>query len=195
MPRPPSHPAILPALLLLVPGLLLPGCAPPNPTAAAGAAPAATPPAFPFGHRVDSLNGIAGHRFGEPPSAFPRLHLEPPDLGVPLRSYTSEAPTGWFGRHRTQVRYQYYTFFYDQFFAFVALGDPAVLKSEATHLFGPGRAQGAHQLLWEGKQVRAVYSEKAVGPGREGRLDVVSKPLEAVLAAKQSVRFKAENAP
>ena len=193
--RPSRHPAILPALLLLVPGLLLSGCAPPNPTAAAGAAPAATPPAFPFGHRVDFLNGIAGHRFGEPPNAFPRLHLELPDTGVPLRSYTSEAPTGWFGRHRTQVRYQYYTFFYDQFFAFVALGDPAVLKSEATHLFGPGRAQGAHQLLWEGKQVRAVYSEKAVGPGREGRLDVVSKPLEAALAAKQYPGVKAENAP
>ena len=195
MPRPSRHRAILPALLLLVPGLLLPGCAPPNPTAAAGAAPAATPPAFPFGHRVDSLNGIAGHRFGEPPSAFPRLHLELPDLGVPLRSYTSEAPTGWFGRHRTQVRYQYYTFFYDQFFAFVALGDPAVLKSEATHLFGPGRAQGPHQLLWEGSQARAVYSEKAVGAGREGRLDVVSKPLEADLAAKQYPGVKAENAP
>ena len=194
MPRPSRHPALLPALLLLVPGLLLPSCAPPNPTAAAGAAPAATPPAFPFGHRVDSLNGIAGHRFGEPPSAFPRLHLEPPDLGVPLRSYTSEAPTGWFGRHRTQVRYQYYTFLYDQFFAFVALGDPAVLKSEATHLFGPGRAQGAHQLLWEGRQARAVYSEKAVGAGREGRLDVVSKPLEADLAAKQYPGVKTENA-
>ena len=195
MPRPSRHRAILPALLLLVPGLLLPGCAPPNPTAAAGAASTATPPAFPFGHRVDSLNGIAGHRFGEPPSAFPRLHLELPDLGVPLRSYTSEAPTGWFGRHRTQVRYQYYTFFYDQFFAFVALGDPAVLKSEATHLFGPGRAQGPHQLLWEGSQARAVYSEKAVGAGREGRLDVVSKPLEADLAAKQYPGVKAENAP
>ena len=153
-----------------------------------------TPPAFPFGHRVDSLNGIAGHRFGEPMRAFPRLHLVPPDLGVPLQSYTSEAPTGWFGRHRAQVPDQYYTFLYDQFFAFVALGDPAVLKTEATHLFGPGRTQGAHQLLWEGRQARAVYSEKAVGAGREGRLDVVSKPLEAVLAAKQSVRFTAENA-
>ena len=194
MPRPSRHPAILPALLLLVPGLLLSGCAPPNPTAAAGAAPAATPPAFPFGHRVDSLNGIAGHRFGEPRRAFPRLHLEPPDTGVPLQSYTSEAPTGWFGRHRTQVRYQYYTFFYDQFFAFVALGDPAVLKSEATHLFGPGRAQGPHQLFWEGSQARAVYSEKAVGSGHEGRLDVVSKPLEAALAAKQYEGVKAENA-
>ena len=195
MPRPSRHPALLPALLLLVPGLLLPSCAPPNPTAAAGAAPAATPPAFPFGHRVDSLNGIAGHRFGEPLRAFPRLHLEPPDTGVPLRSYTSGASTGWFGQHRAQVPDQYYTFFYDQFFAFVALGDPAVLKSEATHLFGPGRAQGSHQLLWEGKQVRALYSEKAVGPGREGRLDVVSKPLEAALAAKQYPGVKAENAP
>ncbi|WP_158010995.1 hypothetical protein, partial [Hymenobacter lapidarius] len=173
---------------------LLPGCAPPDPTTAAGAAPAATPPAFPFGHRVDSLNGIAGHRFGEPPSAFPRFHLELPTMDFPLRSYTSGDPTGWFGQHRAQVPDQYYTFFYDQFFAFVAQGDPAVLKSEATRLFGAGRAQGPHQLLWEGKQARAVYSEKVVGRGREGRLDVVSKPLEAALAAKQYPGDKAENA-
>ena len=102
-----AHPAALLALLLLAPGLLLPGCAPPNPTAAAGAAPAATPPAFPFGHRVDSLNGIAGHRFGEPPGAFPRLHLELPTTGMPTRTYTSEATTGWFGQHRAQVPDQY----------------------------------------------------------------------------------------
>ena len=199
MPHFSRHPAALLTLLLLTPGLLLPGCVPPNPTAAAGTAPAATipppPPAFPFGYRLDSLNGIAGHRFGEPLRAFPRLHLEPPDTGVPLQSYTSEAPTGWFGRHQAQVPYQYYTFLFDQFFAFVALGDPTILKSEATRLFGPGRAQGPHQLLWEGRQARAVYSEKAVGAGCEGRLDVVSKPLEAVLAAKQFMRFKVKDAP
>ena len=184
MPRPSRHPAILPALLLLANGLLLSGCSSPNPTTAAGAAPAATPPAFPFGQRVDSLNGIAGHRFGEPPGAFPRLHLELPTTGMPTRTYTSEATTGWFGQHRAQVPGQYYTFLDGKFFAFVALGDPAVLKTEATHLFGPGRAQGPHQLFWEGSQARAVYSERAVSAGREGRLDVVSKPLEAALAAK-----------
>ncbi|MET4076483.1 hypothetical protein [Hymenobacter sp. UYCo722] len=191
--RPPAH---LLALLLLAPGLLLPGCAPPNPTTAAGAAPAATPPppAFPFGHRVDSLNGIAGHRFGEPLRAFPRLHLAPPDTGVPLQSYSSGAPTGWFSRHRARVPDQYYTFLDGHFFAFMAQGDPAVLQSEATRLFGPGRAQGPHQLLWEGRQARAVYSETVEGSTREGRLDVVSKPLEAVLAAKQYAGVKAGNA-
>ena len=194
MPRLPRYPTLLLVLQLLAPGLLLPSCAPPNPTAAAGAAPAATPPAFPFGQRVDSLNGIAGHRFGEPPSAFPWLHLELPTTGMPTRTYTSGATTGWFGQHRAQVPNQYYTFLYDKFFAFVALGDPAVLKTEATHLFGPGRAQGPHQLFWEGSQARAVYSERAVSAGREGRLDVVSKPLEAALAAKQYPGVKAENA-
>lgn len=194
MPRPPRYPTLLLVFQLLAPGLLLPGCAPPNPTAAAGAVPAATRPAFPFGHRVDSLNGIAGHRFGEPPSAFPRLHLELPTTGMPTRTYTSAATTGWFGQHRAQVPDQYYTFLDGQFFAFVALGAPTVLKLQATHLFGPGQAQGAQQLLWEGSQARAVYSERAVGAGREGRLDVVSKPLEADLAAKQYPGVKAENA-
>ena len=147
MPRLPRYPTLLLVLQLLAPGLLLPSCGPPNPTAAAGEGPAATRPAFPFGHRVDSLNGIAGHRFGEPPRAFPPLHLELPTTGMPTRTYTSEAPTGWFGQYRAQVPDQYYIFLDGKFFTFMALGDPTVLKPEITHLFGPDWAQGAHQLF------------------------------------------------
>ncbi len=198
MPRPSRHPAALLALLLLAPGWLLPGCAPPNPTAAAGAAPAAPapPPAFPFGHRLDSLNGIAGHTFGEPPSAFSHLRLLPHIPGVPVDStqaYASEETTGWFDQHRTQGTFQFYYFLHNRFYAFAALGDAAVLRPEAISLFGPGQAQGPNQIVWEGKQARAVYSEEAVGPGREGRLDVLSKPLEARLVAEQQTQRKAEN--
>ena len=39
-----------------------------------------------------------------------------------------------------------------------------------------------------------MYTEKAAGFGREGRLDVLSKPYEAELAARASAKLKAENA-
>ncbi|MDQ2769111.1 MAG: hypothetical protein M3Y54_01250 [Bacteroidota bacterium] len=199
---PAFHPFLTPAtLLLLTGGGLLAGCSSPSPTASPTADAVKTavspPPAFPFGGKVDSLHGIAGHAFGEPLSAFPKLRLLPPTPGVPVgptRTYTSEGTTGWFGKHRAQVNVQLYTFLDGKFYAFVALGDPAVLRPEATYLFGPGQAQGAYQLSWEGRQARAVYTEKAAGFGREGRLDVVSKTLEAVLAAKQQAQLKAENA-
>ena len=198
---PAFHPFLTPATLLLTGGGLLAGCSSPSPTAppAADAVKTATSPApaFPFGGKVDSLHGIAGHAFGEPLSAFPKLRLLPPTPGVPVgptRTYTSEGTTGWFGKHRAQVNTQLYTFLDGKFYAFVAIGDPAVLRPEATYLFGPGQAQGAYQLFWEGSQARAVYAEKAAGFGREGRLDVLSKPMEAALAAKQQAQLKAENA-
>ncbi|MFC6225675.1 hypothetical protein ACFP2F_20680 [Hymenobacter artigasi] len=196
MPHFSRHPAALLALLLLAHGLLLPGCAPPNPTAAAGAPPAATPPAFPFGHRVDSLNGIAGHTFGETPSTFPHLRLLPQIHGIPegpTRAYASTGTTGWFDQHRTQVNFQFYYFLDGKFYAFATLGDAAVLRPEATALFGPGQAQGPNQIVWEGRQARAVYTEEAVGAGLEGRLDVLSKPLEAALMAEEQAQRKAEN--
>ncbi|WP_126546958.1 hypothetical protein [Hymenobacter amundsenii] len=189
------------ALLFLANGLLLAGCSSPNSTApsAADAVKTATapPPAFPFGGKVDSLNGIAGHTFGEPLSAFTDLRLLPPTPGVPVgptRTYTYEGTNGWFGKHRAQVPSQLYTFLDGKFYAFVALGDPTVLRPEATFLLGPGQAQGANQFFWDGAQARAVYAENTMGLGREGRLDVLSKSMEAALAAKQQAQLKADNA-
>ncbi len=89
---------------------------------------------------------------------------------------------------------QLYSFLDGKFCAFVALGDPAVLRPETGYLFGPGQAQGQYQSFWDGSRARAVYTEKAVGFGREGRLDVLSKPYEAELAARARAKLKAENA-
>ncbi|MGY3090956.1 hypothetical protein ACVWYF_004020 [Hymenobacter sp. UYAg731] len=190
-----------PSVALVLASGLLASCSSPSPTSTAADSTAGNstppPPAFPFGGKIDSLDGIAGHAFGEPLSAFPKMRLLPPIPGVPAGptvTYTSEETTGWFGKHRTQVRTQLYSFLDGKFCAFLAIGDPAVLRPEATFLFGPGLAQGKYQLFWEGSRARAVYAEKAEGFGMEGRLDVLSKPYEAELAARASAKLKAENA-
>lgn len=165
----------------------------PDPAAAPPAAPA--PPKFPYGTKVDSLNGSPGHSFGQPLTAFAKLEpirLEP---GVPFRAYRAPAAGagGWFSRHRREVPGQFYHFVDGQFFRFRAVGDAATLRTEANYLFGPGRVEGL-QVFWEGERARAVYSEQVRGLGREGTLDVLSKPLEAALAAREKARLQADNA-
>jgi hypothetical protein len=73
------------------------------------------------------------------------------------------------------VRTLYY-FLDGKFCRFLAIGDAAVLRPEATYLFGPDQAEGKYRLFWEGRRARAAYVEKAQGFGWEGTLDVVSKP-------------------
>ncbi|RZK17070.1 MAG: hypothetical protein EOO56_18665 [Hymenobacter sp.] len=119
--------------------------------------------------------------------------------GELTRTYDDEGvagakATGWFGKHRPQVPTQLYWFLDNKFSQFRAVGDAATLRAEAIYLLGPGQAQGQYQLFWEGSRARAVFSEQARGFGREGTLDVLSKPLEAELAAKKQALLKAENA-
>ena len=154
---------------------------------------------FPFGAKVDSLNGIAGHTFGQPVSAFPKMRLMQTSPGELSRTYSDEGvagakATGWFGKHRPQIPIQLYWFLDNKFSQFRAVGDAATLRAEAIYLLGPGQTQGQYQLFWDGSRARAVYSEQARGFGREGTLDVLSKPLEAELAAKKQALLKAENA-
>ncbi|MGI4735324.1 MAG: hypothetical protein ACRYG7_09115 [Janthinobacterium lividum] len=179
-------------------GGLLTSCSSPSPATSEAQATASTPPAptpqFPFGSRVDSLNGIAGHAFGEPLSAFPKMRPLPPTSGELTRTYSYEGKEGWFGKHQAQVSTQLYYFLNGKFCRFLAIGNPTVLRPEATYLFGPGQAEGKYRLFWEGSQARAAYVEQARGFGMEGRLDVLSKALEAEQAAQEKARLKAENA-
>lgn len=157
--------------------------------------PTATPPKFSYGAKVDSLNGIPGHTFGQPLRAFPKMETFAPELGVLTRTYG--LPDGvagtWFARHRAQVPYQYLDFLDGQLYRFRAVGEPAALKAEATYLLGPGQVEG-ERVFWEGERARAAYSEQVRGLGREGRLDIVSKPLEAAQQAKAQAQLKADNA-
>ena len=177
---------------------LLGSCSQSTPGATADGAAAAAPEAsaqFPFGAKVDSLNGLAGYTFGQPLSAFPKMELLPSDPGVFTRSYSlpNGLPSGWFAKHYAEVPYQYCDFLDGQFYRFRSVGNAATLRAEALYLLGPGQDQGM-QIFWEGNRARAVYTEKVRGFEREGRLDVLSKPLEAAQTAKDQAKLKAENA-
>ena len=190
---------IVSAALLALTSPWLAGCSSPNPatTSTTAAAGVTAPPAsqFPFGSKVDSLDGIAGHTFGQPLSAFPKMRLIPPAPGERTRTYEYEGTEGWFGKHHAQVRTQFYYFLNGKFYRFMALGNPAALRPEATYLFGPGQAEGNSRLFWEGRRARAAYVERAssLGFGLEGQLDVLSKPFEAEQAAQAQAQLKAEN--
>jgi hypothetical protein len=130
------------APLLTLTGILLSGCSSPSPATTATTPAAAVTPEpstrFPFGGKVDSLNGIAGHTFGQPLSAFPKMRAMPVSPGELTRAYVYEGSEGWFGKHHKQVRTQFYYFLNGKFCCFMALGNPTVLRPEATYLFGPG---------------------------------------------------------
>ncbi len=160
---------------------------------AAALAPAVSP--FPYGTRVDSLNGIAGYVLGQPLRVFAKLEPLALDPGDPIRRYRmpAAASRGWFAKHRQQVPYQYVDFVDGQFYRFRAIGEPDALRAEALFLFGPGLVEGT-QVFWEGARARAAYSEQIRGLGRQGTLDVLSKPLEAALAAKAQAKLQADNA-
>ena len=182
------------ALGLLSSALLLSSCSSPDSTTTgATQATAPAPPAFPFGGKVDSINGIAGHAFGEPLSSFSQLRPIPSTPGEPTKAYAYEGSAGWFGKHKAQVRALYY-FLDGKFCHFRAYGDAAVLRPQVDYLFGPSKQEGKYRLFWEGSRARAAYIEEVRGFGWEGTLNVLSKPLEAALAAQERARLKAENA-
>ena len=187
------------SLVLLLTTGLLGACSPPTDPAtgaadARSAAPAPAAPQFPYGARMDSLNGIAGHVFGQPLRAFGKLEAMALDPGDPIRRYwvPAAASRGWFSKHRQQVPNQFVDFVDGQFYRFRAVGEPATLRAEAVFLFGPGLVEG-EKVFWEGARARAAYSEQVRGLGREGTLDVLSKPLEAGLAANAQARLRADN--
>lgn len=185
--------------LVILTGTLLSNCSSPAPTSTTTAPEesADNPTAkFPYGSKVDSLNGIAGHTFGQPLSAFPKMELIPTNPGVLTRTYSQQGgkQSGWFGKHRQQVPIQLYWFLDGKFCHFRAVGDPATLRAEAMYLLGPGQTEGQYQLFWEGSQARAVYREQARGLGMEGTLDILSKSFEAEQAAQEKARLSAENA-
>jgi hypothetical protein len=129
--------------------------------------------------RADSLNGIPGHHFGEALSAFPGLVLTP-GQGVPgtkRYAYPASKPeTGWFGKHKKEVEYVFYTFRDDKFIAFQAVAFGAgrqALQKEAEYLFGKGerRGLGTH---WAGNKAQAFYSLRNLPTGAAELLDVIS---------------------
>lgn len=152
-----------------------------------------------YGVKVDSLDGIPGHHFGEPLSAFPGLVAgEVNGDGMRQYHYPSDGPTrdrGWFGKHHKELVLSYY--FADDRFAYfsaTAYGEyRKMLNDEATCLFGPGERFQLTGTLWKGQRARAAYTELFLPQGPAARLDVVSEPLEAQQKQQAAARLKAEN--
>jgi hypothetical protein len=191
------------AVTALAGALLLHSCSQESPddTPAAALPPASTKRTP--GTAADSLNGIAGHTFGEPLSNFPGLILveKHDEVGVRLYRMPAGRERGWFGKY-AQYLITTYKFQDGRFSMFEAITtgprpspSPTDLREEALSLFGPGKK--LHNLMgeivWDGERVRALFSEKR-DPPLMSWLQVYSKPLRAVQQAKQKAPFQADSA-
>lgn len=146
---------------VLFAGTLLSSCSQSSPTTESGAGSSAPTVAAErtTGTKVDSLNGVPGHQFGESLSAFPGLELTPGqgEPGTRRYAYPDNKPeAGWFGKHKKQFGYVFYTFKDDKFMSFQAIafgtGRP-LLQQEAQFLFGQGKRNGIG-TRWGGKKQR-----------------------------------------
>ena len=190
------------ALLMLTSGLLA-SCSSPSPTnppaISAATTAAASAPASPSRAKVDSLNGIAGHHFGELLSAFPGLvPVGQKELGAQSYYYSKNEP-GWFGKRCKEYPnefYTRYTFAEGKFVAFFASGKgdmrPA-LQKEAEYLYGPGVAT-LNGSLWSGQQAEAWTAPDNQGFAPATTLLVRSQAIARQQAAQANARLKAENA-
>ena len=164
-----------------------------GPTRATTAAPAKRPTAT----RADSLNGMPGHRFGEPLSAFAGLQpLSNQEPGYEWYHYPDgKGDKSWFGKHLKEVPSVKYLFYGGKFAAFQAIAygpHRNELHAEATYLFGPGVPFG-EEVRWQGQQVSVISSQSIVANQPAEILDVVSLPLRAQMKRDVADRMKAEN--
>jgi hypothetical protein len=185
------------AIGALFAGILLSSCSHSSPTTEAGSTPTVAAEQT-ISTKVDSLNGIPGHQFGEPLSAFPGLVLTPGQGTPGTRRYAypeGKPEAGWFGKHKKEAEYIFYTFRNNKFIAFqaVAFGPGRqALQQEAAFLFGQGerRGLGTH---WAGNKAQAFYSIRNLPTGAAELLDVVSVVDAEAQDEKDAVRLKAEN--
>ena len=151
------------------------------------------------GTRVDSLNGIPGHRFGEPLSAFPGLIALPGESGATRRYYyTSSLPapgTGWFAKHNRDFDITY--FFIDNKFATIVVtsyGDSRkLLRDEGEYLFGSGDHYELDGIIWKGRNAYATYVNTFTTHGPTARLEIGSESLAAAQKKQEAVKLKADN--
>ncbi|AMR29553.1 hypothetical protein A0257_22275 [Hymenobacter psoromatis] len=172
----------------------------PSETTATPAAPTAAAPRS-YGTRADSLDGMQGHRFGEPLSNFPKLILvtKEDEQGVRVYQLPSGQERGWFGKHAKDFS-TYYQFQDGKFAMFRAVttgigANRTAMREEARFLFGPGKDRNDQMsgLDWEGERVLVKYSEKLTFPV-QCWLEVYSKPLLTVQLAKRQAQMQVDNA-
>lgn len=186
------------AIGALFTGVLLSSCSHSSPTTETGSGTPTIAVKRTTSTKVDSLNGIPGHRFGEHLSAFPGLVLTPGQgtPGTQRYAYPADKPeAGWFGKHKKEVEYVFYTFRDGKFISFqaVAFGPGRqALQKEAEYLFGKGerRGLGTH---WSGEKAQAFYSLRNLPTGAAELLDVVSVEDADAQEVRDAAKLKAEN--
>jgi hypothetical protein len=195
-----SNRALLPLLTILT-GALLSNCSHPAPatTEATEKEISNSAAKFPYGGKVDSLNGVPTHRFGEPLSAFKGLVK----IGATAPGMVSYYfPTGsaqqvrWFAKHHDEVPGVFYLFRDGKFASFQAVSYSAIgqaaLAAEARFLFGPGRPLG-DRTEWVGTQAWAILSSTYINGQNAKLLNVNSITLHNEQEVKQQAQLKAEN--
>lgn len=186
------------SMLAAVSGVLASSCSNPKAPTSSAEVPTAEKPTVALS-RADSLNGVPGHHFGEPLSAFPGLVLTPGQAapGTKRYAYPADKPeAGWFGKHKKEVEYVFYTFRDDKFISFQAVAFGAgrqALQKEAQYLFGKGEPRGLG-MHWAGEKAQAFYTPRNLPTGPAELLDVVSVEDSDAQAASDAAKLKADNA-
>ena len=189
----------------LLAGALLSSCshsastAPPDPAAG----PAAVAAAEPSGTKADSLNGIPGHRFGEPLSAFPGLENLPDEASgyqryvYPRTLKGDNKHAGWFGQHPEVVNDALYYFRGGKFAAFQGFArgiHRPELRAEAAVLFGPRPADSDGTVRWVGQRVLVNLAETPGNGGAATTLNVLDRAVQAAVEKAKAAQLKADNA-
>ena len=177
---------------------LLSSCSQSSPTAEFGSNDSTVATERNTSSKVDSLNGVPGHRFGEPVSAFPGIVLaKSQQPGTQTYTYPESKPEGgWFGKHKKGDLFVFYTFKDGKFVGFQAIAfgaTRAALQEEALFLLGRGK-QGIANTSWVGEKTQAFYTPKVLPKGPAEILDIQSLSLVEAQAKENAVRLKAENA-
>lgn len=153
--------------------------------------------------RVDSLNGIPHHAFGDLLSAFPgleRIGKEPPKVSASLIAYSypfgSKAATDWFGKHKGELGSVIYYFQGDKFAGLRVVTEGPLpsrrLMEELTFLFGPATNRTGN-FYWPGEKVQAVTKTTYNFSGPGTTFDLDSRAALNEQERQETAQLRAEN--
>lgn len=149
--------------------------------------------------RVDSLNGIPGHHFGEPLSSFPGLvPISGKEFGAQSYYYVQQGETGWFGKctkEHSNDFYTRYTFSGGKFVSFLASGRGEMsqaLQQQAEYLYGPGTPTNDGSR-WAGSRTEAWMASDTQNSSPVNTLMVWSKAFARQQAQARAAQLRKQS--